>query len=393
MQPGLCAAILADWSKFMAWNEPGGGDRDPWGGKGSNEGPPDLDEVVRKMRERMNSLLGGKGGGGRSSGGKPFPFALIAVLALVAWVLSGIYIIEPAERGVVLRLGKFNRITEPGPHWHMRGIEQVNKVDVDQLRTVSHRAKMLTKDENIIQVELAVQYQVKDANDYLFRVRDPDFTLQEATESALREVIGGISMDDFLSGGRGTIVQQTKDLTQEMLDKYQTGLILRSVNLQDPQPPEEVQGAFEDAIKAQEDEQRYKNQAEAFALDILPRARGDAQRLREAANAYREQIVAKAEGEASRFTQTLREYEKAPEVTRKRLYLETMEQVLANTSKVVMQVKEGNNLMYIPLDKLMENRGRVMQTPEENVQINGSSSNGSMTEQQGPRGSSREGRR
>jgi membrane protease subunit HflK len=377
----------------MAWNEPGGGNRDPWGSKGDNDGPPDLDEVMRKLRERMNSLFGGKGGRG-GGGGKPFPYTVIAVLALAAWVISGIYIIEPAERGVVLRLGEFNRITTPGPHWHLRGIEAVNKVDVDQLRTVSHRAKMLTKDENIIQVELAVQYQVKDAQDYLFRVRDPDFTLQEATESALREVVGGISMDDFLSGGRGTIVQQTKDLTQEMLDKYQTGLILRSVNLQDPQPPEEVQGAFEDAIKAQEDEQRYKNQAEAFALDILPRARGDAQRLREAANAYLEQIVAKAEGEASRFTQTLREYEKAPEVTRKRLYLETMEYVLANTSKVVMQVKEGNNLMYIPLDKLMEGRGRVMPLQEENVQINGSSSNGSMADQQGLRGSSRgEGRR
>jgi len=233
---------------------------------------------------------------------------------------------------------------------------------VDRLRTVSHRAKMLTKDENIIQVELAVQYQVRDAREYLFEVRDPDYTLQEATESALREVIGAINMDDFLSGGRGTIVQQTQTLTQEILDKYKTGLIITSVNLQDPQPPEEVQGAFEDAIKAQEDEVRYKNQAEAFALDILPKARGDAIRLTEAANAYREQVIAKAEGESSRFLQTLAEYEKAPEVTRKRLYLETMEAVLANTSKVLMQVKDGNSLMYLPLDKLMENTGGTRTT-------------------------------
>ena len=254
----------------MAWNEPGGGNRDPWGGRG-DDGPPDLDELARKLRDRMNSLFGGRSGSS-GRGGKPFPFALVLVLALVAWALSGIYIVEPAERGVVLMFGKYSSTTGPGPHWYMRGIETVNIVDIDQLRTVSHRAKMLTKDENIIQVELAVQYQVKDAKDYVFLVRDPDFTLQEATESALREVIGGIAMDDFLSGGRGIIVQQTKDLTQEMLDKYRTGLILRSVNLQDPQPPEEVQGAFEDAIKAQEDEQRYKNQAEAFALDILPRA-------------------------------------------------------------------------------------------------------------------------
>jgi modulator of FtsH protease HflK len=348
----------------MAWNEPGGGKRDPWGGKGNDDGPPDLDELARKLRDRMKGLFGGAGK--RGGGSKPFPFKLVVLVAVVAWVLSGIYIVQPAARGVVLRLGKFYTITTPGPHWYLRGIETVGLVDVDKLRTVSHRAKMLTKDENIVQVELAVQYQVKDAKEYLFQVRDPDYTLQEATESALREVIGGISMDDFLSGGRGSIVDQTKNLTQEMLDKYKAGLILTSVNLQDPQPPEEVQGAFEDAIKAQEDEQRFKNQAEAYALDILPRARGDATRLREAANAYREQVVAKAEGEASRFLQTLKEYEKVPEVTRKRMYIDTMEYVLANTSKVVMQVKDGNNLMYIPLDKLMQNRNDISTGTEAN---------------------------
>ncbi|RLA02275.1 MAG: FtsH protease activity modulator HflK [Gammaproteobacteria bacterium] len=355
----------------MAWNEPGGDKKkDPWGG-GGNDSPPDLDELARKMRERMNKFFGGKGGGsGKKGVGIPLNFGLIAIVAVLAWVLSGIYIIQPAERGVVLRLGEFNTITGPGPHWMMRGIETVDKVDVDNLRTVSHRAKMLTRDENIVQVEVAVQYQVRDAKEYLFQVRDPDYTLQEATESALREVIGGISMDEFLSGGRGAIVQQTKVLTQAILDKYKAGLILTSVNLQDPQPPEEVQGAFEDAIKAQEDEVRYKNQAQAYALDILPKARGDATRMREAAMAYRDQVVAGAEGEASRFTQTRVEYEKAPEITRKRLYLETMEYVLANTSKVIMQVKDGNNLMYIPLDKLMENRGAAPRAPAEDVQIN-----------------------
>jgi membrane protease subunit HflK len=250
----------------------------------------------------------------------------------------------------------------------------VDIVDVDQLRTVSHRAKMLTKDENIIQVELAVQYQVRDAREYLFQVRDPDFTLQEATESALREVIGAITMDDFLSGGRGAIVQQTKDLTQEILDKYKTGLVLTSVNLQDPQPPEEVQGAFEDAIKAQEDEVRYKNQAEAYALDILPKARGDATRMRETALAYRDQVIAQADGETSRFLQTMTEYKKAPDITRKRMYLETMEYVLANNSKVLLQVKDGNSLMYLPLDKLMERKGGG-RTDIENVDINVTPSN------------------
>jgi membrane protease subunit HflK len=356
----------------MAWNEPGGGNRDPWGGKGSGEGPPDLDEMARKLRDRMSSILGG--GGKRVGGKNPFNLGFIFLAAVAAWVLSGIYIVEPAERGVVLRLGKFSDTTMPGPHWYMRGIETVDVVDIDQLRTVSHRAKMLTKDENIIQVELAVQYQVGDAKQYLFEVRDPDFTLQEATESALREVIGAITMDNFLSGGRGAIVQQTKDLTQEILDKYKTGLVLTSVNLQDPQPPEEVQGAFEDAIKAQEDEVRYKNQAEAYALDILPKARGDATRMREAAMAYREQVIAQAEGETSRFLQTLTEYEKAPEITRKRLYLETMEYVLANNSKVLLQVKDSNSLMYLPLDKLMEKQG-IGRSDIENVDINVTPSN------------------
>ncbi len=351
----------------MAWNEPGGGNRDPWGGKGSGEGPPDLDEMARKLRDRVSSILGG--GGKRAGGKNPFNLGFIFLAAVAAWILSGIYIVEPAERGVVLRLGKFNDTTMPGPHWYLRGLETVDIVNIDQLRTVSHRAKMLTKDENIIQVELAVQYQVRDAREYLFQVRDPDFTLQEATESALREVIGGISMDDFLSGGRGAIVQQTKNLTQEILDKYKTGLILTSVNLQDPQPPEEVQGAFEDAIKAQEDEVRYKNQAQAYALDILPKARGDATRIREAAMAYREQVIAQAEGETSRFLQTMTEYEKAPEITRKRLYLETMEYVLANNSKVLLQVKDSNSLMYLPLDKLMERQGSG-RTAIENVDIN-----------------------
>jgi modulator of FtsH protease HflK len=350
----------------MAWNEPGGGNRDPWGGKGSGEGPPDLDEMARKLRDRMNSILGG--GGKRVGGKNPFNLSYIFLAAVVAWVLSGIYIVEPAERGVVLRLGKYNATTMPGPHWYLRGFETVDIVDVDKLQTESHRAKMLTKDENIIQVELAVQYQVRDARDYLFQVYDPNFTLKEATESALREVIGAITMDDFLSGGRGAIVQQTKDLIQEILDKYKTGQVITSVNLQDPQPPEEVQGAFEDAIKAQEDEVRYKNQAEAFALDILPKARGDATRMREAALAYREQVIAQAEGETSRFLQTLTEYEKAPEITRKRLYLETMEYVLANNSKVLLQVKDSNSLMYLPLDKLMEKQGGN-RTAIENVDI------------------------
>jgi membrane protease subunit HflK len=274
-----------------------------------------------------------------------------------------------------LQLGKFKEITGPGPHWIMRFIETVEKVNIDRVRTVSHKAQILTKDENIIQLELAVQYQVKDPKEYLFKVRDPDYTLQEATESAMREVIGGITMDNFLSGGRGEVVSQTKELLQSMLDHYQTGLMLTSVNLQEPQPPEEVQGAFQDAIKAQEDEVRYKNQAEAYARDIVPKARGDAKRMREEASAYKDQIVAKAQGETSRFVQTMKEYKKAPEITRKRLYLDTLEEVLAGTSKVIMDVNAGNSLMYLPLDKLMQQSSEfTLHTPEESGTGSASSS-------------------
>jgi membrane protease subunit HflK len=352
----------------MAWNEPGGDKRDPWGGKGGSEGPPDLDELVRKLRDAINRLFGGRGGkGGGTSSGSPISFGLIVGVAVVAWALSGIYIVDPAERGVVLQLGKFKEITGPGPHWYMRFIETVEKVNIDRVRTVSHKAKILTKDENIIQVEVAVQYQVKNAENYLFQVRDPDYTLHEATESALREVIGGITMDSFLSGGRGDLVRQTKELLQTILDRYETGLILTSVNLQDPQPPEEVQDAFQDAIKAQEDEVRFKNQAEAYARDIVPRARGDAKRMREEAGAYKDQIIAKAEGESSRFTQILDQYRKAPEITRKRLYLETMEEVLANTSKVILQVNDASNLMYLPLDKLLQPSTDITQQLQESL--------------------------
>lgn len=357
----------------MAWNEPGGGNRDPWGGQRGKDGPPDLDDIARKMKETMNRFFGGAGGKG-GKGGKgastPVSLSLLGVVLVAAWALSGIYIIAPAERGIVLQLGEYNRTTTPGPHWYMRFFEKLEKLDIDNVRTISHRAKMLTKDENIIQVELAVQYRVMDAKDYLFQVRDPDYTLQEATESALREVIGGITMDEFLSGGRGEIVAQTKTLIQTILDKYQTGLLLTSVNLQDPQPPEEVQGAFEDAIKAQEDEVRYKNQAQAYARDIIPRARGDAITLVQGAEAYKEQVIAKADGETSRFLQTLTEYKKAPAITRKRLYLETMEAVLSNTSKVIMQTGGGNSLMYLPLDKLMENRDAPSSTRSASSSVN-----------------------
>lgn len=344
----------------MAWNQPGGGkDRDPWSSGGREQGPPDLDEVVRRLQQRLGGLFGrGKGGGGGGLGSRGFWG--IAAVVLVGWLLTGFYIVDPAERGVELRFGRYTETTGPGPNWHLPyPVETVIKVNVDELRTTSHRAQMLTQDENLIQIALAVQYQVKDAESYLFRVRDPDYTLAEATESALREVVGSKRLDDILSeaGGRLVLVNETEKNIQNILDRYETGLRVTKVNLESAQPPEEVQAAFEDAIKAREDEDRLKKQAEAYARDKIPKAEGDVQRLIEEAEAYKQQVVERARGETSRFLQTLGEYAKAPEVTRKRLYIETMEQILATTSKVLIKVREGTNILYLPLERMLTGQG------------------------------------
>ncbi|MEE8428217.1 MAG: FtsH protease activity modulator HflK [Gammaproteobacteria bacterium] len=366
----------------MAWNEPGGGGnggKNPWGG-GGNQGPPDLDELVRNLKNKLGSILGGSGRGGSGGGSGPgrigsIGLGLIVSIIAVVWLLSGIYIIDEGKRGVELRFGKYLDTTMPGPHWHIPyPIDQVEVVDVEQRRfveigyrssggrnnspvVVPRESLMLTKDENIVSIQLAVQYQVKDARQYLFNVRNPDLTLKQVAESALRDVVGKRTMDFVLTQGRADVVATTKVLMQTILDQYDTGLIVSDVNLQDAQPPEEVQGAFADAIKAREDEVRQKNEAEAYAFDIIPKARGAAARQTEEADAYRASIIAQAEGEASRFQQLLTEYEKAPEVTRKRLYLETMESVFSRTSKITVDLSSGNSLMYIPLDKLMERQG------------------------------------
>jgi len=355
--------------KRMAWNEPGGSGKDPWGSQGGDQGPPDLDELARKFQQKLGGLFGGKGGGSGGSGspgGGASRIGIGLVLgALVAvWVFSGIYIVAPAERAVVLQFGRYVKTTGPGPHWVPRFIQTVEKVNVEQIRNIQRQSSMLTQDENIISIALAVQYRVKDAKDYLFQVRDPDLTLREATESAVREVIGKSKLDFALTEGRSEIVARTEVLLQEILDNYVTGLQVTSVNLQDAQPPEQVQGAFDDAIKAREDEQRLKNEAEAYSNEVIPVARGKAARQLEEANAYKEQVIAQAEGEASRFEQLLAEYQKAPNVTRQRLYLETMESVLANSSKVMVDVEGGNNLMYLPLDQLMQ-RGAEAQSRQQ----------------------------
>ncbi|HET7688561.1 MAG TPA: FtsH protease activity modulator HflK [Candidatus Macondimonas sp.] len=331
----------------MAWNEPGG--HDPWGGQNRKPGgPPDLDEVLRKLRQRLPSW---GGGGGNSATG----LGLAVAGVLVLWLLSGLYIIDPAERGVVLRFGQFQRITLEGPRWHLPyPIERVEKINVDSIRTSTHKGLMLTRDENIVNVEVAVQYRVADAQHFLFNVREPESTLRDATISAVREVIGTSAMDFVLGEGRSEVAARTQDLLQKTLDSYGTGLAVTSVNLQDAQPPEQVQSAFEDAIKAREDKQRIINEAYAYANAILPRARGASARQLEEAQAYRERRVAEAQGESDRFLALAGEYRQAPEVTRRRLYLETMERVLGANPKVVVEAGNGNNVMYLPLDRWLK---------------------------------------
>lgn len=365
----------------MAWNQPGGnGGKDPWGGRGGQQGPPDLDEVLKKLQARLHRLFGsgktsgtGAGGGGGISlpGGSGKGILLLVIVALVGWVIAGIYIVDPPEQGVVLRFGKYVRTTDPGPHWVPYFIESVEKVNVDIVReeeigfrrtgtsvtSVPRESLMLTEDENIIDIMFAVQYRVKDAAAYLFNVRDPDLVLRVATESAVREIVGRNSMDFVITEGRDVVAGEAEVLIQEILDRYGTGLHVSSVNMQNAQPPTEVQAAFADAVKAREDEQRFINQARAYAADILPKARGDASAIRERSMAYQARVIAAAEGETSRFLQVLAEYDKAPEITRERLYIEAVESVLANSSKVLMDVKGGNSLMYLPIDKLLSSQG------------------------------------
>jgi len=368
----------------MAWNEPGGSkDKDPWGNRDNkDQGPPDLDEVVRNIQNKLGGLFGGKGGndnqgGGSVSGGGNGSVAGVMILAFV--VIAGIaianmiYVIQPAERGVVLRFGQYVDSMDPGLNFRLPWpIETVERVNVDEIQNVEigyrsgntgrgtrstsapSEALMLTRDENIIDIQFAVQYRIKSAKEYLYSVRDPDLTLREATESAVREIVGKSNMDFVLTEGRSDIVGRVQTLIQDILDGYKTGLVVTSVNMQDAQPPEQVQHAFDDAVKAREDEQRLISEAEAYSNDVLPRARGAAAREIEEANAYQEQVIAKAEGDTSRFDQVLEQYVKAPEVMRERMYLETIEAVMSNSSKVMVDVEGGNNLLYLPLDKLIQ---------------------------------------
>jgi membrane protease subunit HflK len=340
----------------MAWNESGNG-KNPWD-RGGNDGPPDLDKIVRDWQRKFNSIFGGKGGRPSAGGGEGpsgAALAILAILAIIGWLATGLYRVNADERGVVLRFGAYAMTTTPGLRWHLPWpIETVEKVAVTRINNIRQQTRMLTADENIVVVDLVVQYQNTDAIKYLFEVLDPDGTLGDVSESAIREVIGNKSADFVLLEGRAQIALETQALIQETLDEYGAGIVVTQVNLQDVNFPSQVEAAVQDAIKAREDKERLSFEAQSYANDILPKARGESVRRIQDAEAYKSQVIADAEGEASRFEQLLAEYQKAPSVTRERLYIEAIEEVFQRSSKVLLDAEGSGNLMYLPLDKLMD---------------------------------------
>ena len=358
----------------MSWN--GNDNKDPWG---RNDSPPEIDEVIKKVREKVESIFGGGSSGGSSAGGgfsKKFVTFALTALAL-AYIGLGIYQVEEAERSVVLRLGEFSEIKGPGLRWNPPIIDQVDVVDVVRVRPHRHDALMLTKDENIVAVTVSVQYQIADPRKYVLDIRDADASLVQATESALRHVVGGSIMDDALTTGRELIAQEVKTRLQRYLNKYNTGLEVVIVNIEDSSPPNQVQEAFDDVIKAREDEVRARNEAETYANGLVPEARGEAQRMLQDAEAYKEQVISEAEGDATRFNLLLAEYQKAPDVTRNRLYLDSIQAVMSNSTKVMIDVEGGNNILYLPLDKIAESARGIESL---NVRSNSSSNSSSISD-------------
>ena len=363
----------------MAWNEPGGNSNNqaPWGDRnkrgGQKQGPPDLDEALRKLQDNVKSLFGGpKKPGSKSSGGG---FGLVAVVlaALAAmWLYTAVYSLDEQEQAVILRLGKYHETVGPGLNIYFPPMDRKYEQNVTRERAYTRQGSMLTEDENIIEVPLTVQYKISNLQDYVLNVDAPELSLQQATESALRHVVGSTSMDQVLTAGRENLAVEVKERLQRFIDTYRTGITVTQVNVQNAQAPREVQESFDDVIRAREDEQREKNQAETYANGVIPEARGQAQRLREEANGYRDEKISRAEGEAERFTKLVAEYRKAPEVTRQRLYIETMQEVLSNTSKVLLSGDQGqNSMLYLPLDKMLEGRNT---TPQNTTSTTGSNS-------------------
>jgi membrane protease subunit HflK len=367
----------------MSLNDPQWGKRGNGGGGGG--GPPDLDEIWRNVNRRMNELFGRKREGqdaGGDGGGRPgfqLPLGgagMLIALVIVVWLASGFYIVDEGRRGVVTRFGRYTETTQPGPRWHLPfPIETVELVDFSQVKTIEigyrntpknkidKEAVMLTEDENIIDIQFAVQYNLKSAEDYVFNNRRPDQIVAYVAESAIREVVGKSKMDFALYEGREQIAKQTEQLMQQMLDRYGTGVFVQKVTLQNVQPPDKVQAAFDDAVKAGQDRERLKNEGQAYANDVVPRARGMAARLIEEANGYQSEVVQRAQGDAQRFNQVLVEYQKAPAVTRERLYLDMMQSVLGNSSKILVDQKSPS-LLYLPLDRLLQQSAQPGATTE-----------------------------
>jgi membrane protease subunit HflK len=366
----------------MSLNDPnwgrGGGNRGPGGG---NQGPPDLDELWRNFNRKLNELFGAKRSGSEPPSRPPSNArigggaGLIAGVILAVWLASGFYIVVEGQRGVVLTFGKFAEETGSGLRWRMpwpiQSHEQVNLAQVRTLEIgyrnnvktrVLKESLMLTDDENIVDLQFAVQYLVHDAKDWAFMTRNPDETAMQAAETAMREVIGKSRMDQILYESRENIQIQSQKLMQEIHDRYRTGITVSRVTIQSAQPPEQVQAAFDDAVKAGQDRERQKNEGQAYANDIIPKARGAASRLMQEADGYRQRVIANAEGEASRFGQVLAEYAKAPGVTRERIYIDTMQQIFSTTSKIMLDYKGGGNLLYLPLDKLLQQAGVATQS-------------------------------
>jgi membrane protease subunit HflK len=356
----------------MSLNDPQWGRRGGGGGGGGNQGPPDLDELWRNFNQRLAAIFGRRGGGG--AGGEPpglrqlgGGMGMLVGLVLVVWLASGFYIVDASQRGIVLTFGKYSQTTDPGLRWRLPYPVQSHEiVNISQVRTIEvgyrnnvkskvlREALMLTDDENIVDIQFAVQYTIKDPEDYLFNVRRPDETVLQVAESSFREIVGKSSMDFVLYEGREEIASRAEKLMQEILDRYKTGVLVTKVTMQNAQPPEQVQAAFDDAVKAKQDLERAKNEGQAYYNDVVPKARGTASRLTEEASGYRQRVVAYAEGDASRFRQILTEYNKAPAVTRERMYLETVQQIMTSTSKVMIDAKTGGNLLFLPLDKILQ---------------------------------------
>lgn len=371
----------------MPWNQPGGSDgKDPWGNRNNQEGPPDLDVIVKNLQKRFSGLFGGGRGGSRGSGsdggsmGK-FGAGIIVLLLLIAWMATGIYIVEQGERAVILRFGKLVETTSAGLHWHFPApiesreivnAEKVNTVEVGyrstrngSMQSVPRESLMLTEDENIIDIAFAVQYRIQDPTEFLFKVSDDkDVLVRSATEAAVRETIGKTKMDLALTSGRSEVVNDTRVILQSMLDRYEAGIEIVTVEMQHALPPAEVKAAFDDAVKAREDEVRLVNEAEAYSNDVIPRARGRSARIEQNAEAYKASVIANARGEASRFTQIAKEYAVAPDVTRERMYIETMEKVLSGSNLVVVDQKNSNNIMYLPLDRIMNRIDNLEMMPD-----------------------------